>query len=153
MDLRRISSSRGESVMMWGDGRRSSWVVSDAIVGRMVVERWIFAFCNFQLRACKKLTPTSMVTARPSDVLVTSGASLDSVMMSRKRLLIAIGEQWPEERATSYLSPKGHFSAILIKGHLYYSTRTSAIYFTGFLGKTKQSSSPNPLQNLPPALK
>jgi hypothetical protein len=29
----------------------------------MAIERWIFAFCNFQLRACKKLTPTEMVTA------------------------------------------------------------------------------------------
>ena len=99
-------------------------MISDAIVGRLVVERWIFAFCNFQLRACKKLTPTSMVTARPCDVLVTSRASFESAMMSRRRLLIAIGERWPVERATSYSSPKGHFSAILIKGHLYYSTRT-----------------------------
>jgi hypothetical protein len=99
------------------------WVVSDAIVGRMAIERWIFAFCNFQLRACKILTPTKMVTARPPDVLTTSRVSFHSAVMCRKRLPIGVGEWWSEEHATSWLRQKGHFSVKSAKGHFTCRTR------------------------------
>jgi hypothetical protein len=71
-------------------GRR--WVVSDALVGRMAIERWIFVFCNFQLRACKKLLPPQQSSAPSPDVLIASRASFYSAAMCTK--LLPIGRVW-----------------------------------------------------------
>jgi hypothetical protein len=78
-------------------------VISDAIVGRIAIERWISAICNFQLRACKKLTPTAMVTAWPPDVLATFGGSFHSAVMLGKRLAIGVGERCSLEQALHHI--------------------------------------------------
>jgi hypothetical protein len=99
-------------------------MVSDALIGRMAIERWIFAFCNFQLRACKKLLPPQQPPAPSPDVLIASRASFYSAVTCTKRLPIGVGERWSVEGVTSCLCQKGHLSAKSAKGHFTCRTRT-----------------------------
>jgi hypothetical protein len=72
-------------------------------VGQMAIKRWIFAFCNFQLRACKKLLPPQQPPAPSPDVLIASRVSFYSAVMCTKRLPIGFGKRWSVEGVTSVL--------------------------------------------------